>query len=596
VALALVVLPAGRAWSQAPPRSPAPPPAPAAPPADAPSNADPAKKVEAKAHFEKGFSLLEQGALAAALAEFLISRELYPTRVATFNAATALKKLQRFDESLDMFESLLRDFPTIPPEERTEAQQAIAAMRELVGTLDIKGAEPGAAIIVSGQTRGEYPPISPLRVSAGTHVVRVLKEGFEPFEAKVDVAGGQTAAVPVKLRPMVDSGRLRVVERGGRPLTVIVDGAEKGTAPWEGVLPVSNHAVSLRGKGRIGTAPVVVKIRSKQLSTLTLEAEELDSALRVAPEPMLAQVTIDGVPVGGGGQWVGELKSGKHRVGAALEGYLPEEREIKLERGLVLTVPIKLEVDPKSPMWRKPAHWLIDADAGFVAALPSLGGPAGCTDGCSRSLGAGALGMLHAGYELGNGFGFGLSAGYLFMTQSVTGRTETLSPAGLGPDTVDKSKDARDDLSLSAFLGGIHGSYRAGDKVPFLLRLGAGALVGQARDERYGKFELANGAGSYDVDHALTRALAAYFYADLAVRVGIRIGEHVDLSAGLQGLVMVALSQPKWDSNIELYTGKRPTKAQSTPPTDGVATYKNDPIMGSVVFGLVPALSFRYAF
>ena len=54
-----------------------------------------AEKVRAKEHFKRGLRLLREEAWAPALAEFLQSRELFPTRVATNNAAVALRKLQR---------------------------------------------------------------------------------------------------------------------------------------------------------------------------------------------------------------------------------------------------------------------------------------------------------------------------------------------------------------------------------------------------------------------------------------------------------------------------------------------------------------------
>jgi hypothetical protein len=565
--------------------------APGAPPSDAPPPVvDEAKKVEAKAHFDKGWALFQQNAAAAALAEFFISREIFPTRVATSYAGAALKKLQRFDESLDMYEALLREFPNMPAGARAEAQRALAEMRELVGTIEIKGAEPGAAIVISGQARGEYPPITPLRVSAGAHVVRLLKDGFEPFEVKVDVAGGLTSPVVVKLRPLVDSGRLRVIERNGRKLDVVIGGAVKGQTPWEGVLPVADVAVMLRGKGGLeGTAPAVVTIKSKQLSTLTLIAEELDAPLRVTPVPESAEVVIDGVRIGGG-IWTGRLKSGVHHIGAAANGYVPEVRDVKLERGRVANLAFKLEVDSSSPLWRKPSHRVFDVEAGFVVVLPSLGGPVGGCSNCSASLGKGVLGTFRGGYELGNGFGFGLSAGYLFLAESVTGRPEKLYPMGFDPTSFE-SGTAADDLRLSAFLGGAYASYHYGESVPFLMRLGIGGLVGQLRDERNGTFKPVNGpaSGAVPVDAAVTRAMAASLYVSAALRVGVHLGNHVDLSAGVEGLVLITPKPPVWDKSIQL-------KAGGKPPVDGVGSYNDDTMMGSVVFGLVPQASLRYAF
>jgi hypothetical protein len=564
-----------------------PPAAPAKPAADAPPAQpvlDESKKGEAKAHFDKGLTLLQEEAWAAALAEFLASRELYPTRAATNNAAIALRKLQRYDESLDMFETLLREFPNIPAEERTAAQRAVAELRELVGTIEITGAEPGAAIVVGGQNRGEYPPITPLRVSAGTHLVRIFKEGFEPFETRADVAGGQTARIAVKMTPLTASGRLKVAERGGRAIEVLVDNVTVGVTPWEGTLSVGNHTIVLRGKGRVGTAPVAAPVKSRELTTLTLAAEELDAALRVEPTPPGASVVIDGVPVGRG-VWIGWLKSGQHRVEIGAEGFLAATRDVKLERGGREIVNVALDRDPNAAMWKKPSRWAFDVTAG-VAFVPSFGGEVAgaCTGKCSQSLGLGALGLVHAGYQLGSGVGFGIAAGYLFGAQNVTGRSTELVPYARNGQPPPQSGTADDKLRLSAFLGGASIFYRLGEKVPVLFRLGVGAMVGQLRDERSGSFVASDGSKNKPFAVAdLERPV--YLYLDPEIRVGARIGDHVDLFAGAQVLMLLALSQPKWDGTIEVTAG-----------ADGAGTYKSAATMGSFLFGIAPTIGARYDF
>ncbi len=318
----------------------------AAPPSEA-------TKAEARIHFEKGLRLLQEEAWAAALAEFLISRELFPTRSATTNAAVALRKLQRFDEALDMYEVLLRDFANVPAGERAAAQRAIAELRERVGTIDITGAEPGASIVVGGQARGEYPPVTPLRVSAGTHLVRVVKEGFEPFRARADVAGGQTARVVAKMRALTASGRLKVSERAGRTLDVLVDNVVVGQTPWEGVLAVGSHTVLLHGKGKLGTQPAAAEIKSQQITALTLVADDLESALRVDPTPAGASVAIDSVPVGHG-VWIGRLKSGPHQIELSADGFLTTLRKVNIERGGRGSSPCSSSATPTPRCGRSP--------------------------------------------------------------------------------------------------------------------------------------------------------------------------------------------------------------------------------------------------
>src|SRR5262249_20181463 len=166
-------------------------------------------------------------------------------------------------ESLGMYEALLREFPDLPADTKATAQREIVELRGLVGTIEIDGAELGAGVSVDGESRGDYPLLEPLRVRVGGHVVRVYKEGFEPFERRLDIAGGQRAQVTAHLRALRNEeiGRLQVVELGGKELDVLVDGVAVGKTPrWEGPVAVGNHVVTLRGEGDLGTQPVSVPV------------------------------------------------------------------------------------------------------------------------------------------------------------------------------------------------------------------------------------------------------------------------------------------------------------------------------------------------
>lgn len=583
--------PAATAPQAAP--SGAPSAAPQAPPAGgATEDTGPseAQKADAKGHFEKGLKLFTESAWAPALAEFQRSREIFATRAATRNAAVSLRKLQRYDEALLMFETLLRDFPNMPAGERESAQKNATELRDLVGTIEIAGAESGASIVISGTDRGEYPPVVPIRVPAGSHVVRLVKEGFEPFETRVQVAGGQLVPVAAKMKKLADSGTLQVSERGGRTLDVLVDGGlvgqTQGGVPWKGLLGVGSHTVVLRGPGLLGTQPVAVVVKSQQTSNLTLTAEELDAALRVEPTPGGATVAIDSVTVGSG-VWLGRLKSGPHKVEVTADGFRPAMREVKLEKGARPILQIPLERDPNAAFWQKPSRFAIDISAG-LPILPSFGGDVAgkCTDGCSAALGLGALGMAHGSYELGNGFGFGLSLGYLFAFQTVENRPTQLVPyankAGLpGP----QEGHARDDLRLSSFLGGLHLSYKFGEEIPVLLRASGGVMVGQLRDERSGTFVDSEGR-QFDAEKVVDQRMAIYGFVDLEPKVGYRIAKDMDLSIGVQVLLLAAITQPVWDAALhETNAGK-----------DGRGTYAAEPYFGSLVFGVTPSASFRYYF
>lgn len=326
---------------------------PAPPSASASGAASTTAKEEARAHFEKGLSLFDEEAWDAALVEFQKSRELFPTRAATKDAGFCLRKLHRFDEALDMFEALLA-FPNLPVDDREIAEREVRGLKALVGRIELRGMEPGATVVVDSRARGTSP-VPPVRVPAGTHVVRVVKQGFVPFEANVAVAGGQSTTVDAKCEPLMQGGRLKIVEQTGKLVDVLVDNVVVGKTPFEGTLSVGHHTVILVGEGNLGTQPVQAPVRVDEVTALTLAVEPLDARLRVEPSPTSASVAVDGVELGRG-LWEGKLRVGAHRVEVGQEGFLVGTRDVTIGVGAHEVVAILLERDPRASLTFKEAE------------------------------------------------------------------------------------------------------------------------------------------------------------------------------------------------------------------------------------------------
>lgn len=545
-------------------------------------------KVEARGHFDQGKKLSTEGVWPAALAEFLASRELYATWGNTLGAASALRKLARFDEALDMFEILLRDFATaVPADVRVAAQREVIELRELVGTIEIEQAELGAAITVDARSRGEYPAPSPLRVGAGTHVVRVSKEGFEPFEARVDVAGKQTERVVAKLRALAASGRLHVTEQGGASLEVIVDGDRVGRTPWEGLLALGDHVLLLRGEGELGTVPVPVVVKRDQTTRLTLSAEKLSARILVNPVPANAGVAVDGLAVGQG-RWEGRLRTGAHKLEIAAPGFLTAVREVSLEAGARAVVGVTLARDPSSPFWRKPplpSRFLLEA-TGSAAILPSFGGDiaGGCAGACSAAPGLGGYVTLRGGYERSSGLGFGLEAGYLFAAQKVTGRDATIQPVGItgvAKGTLDDTLAIRRGVFVGPWLG-----FSIGERFPLHARLAVGPLLAWINDTRSGSFTPTRPGPTYPVGPLSVTSITPFVQIAPDLRVGYRITSHFELNVGAEALILVALSTPpSWDAGRAINAG-----------SDGIGTFPTERFLGRVLFGIAPGIGARYDF
>lgn len=543
--------------------------------------ADAAKqKSEAQAHFERGLALADKGAYEPALAEYRRSVELYPTRAAMKNAAVCLRWLKRHDEALDQYEALFRTFRELPEPLKSEAQRAVVELLPLVGALVIDGAEPGAVITVDGRRRGEHPLLSPLRLGAGSHVVRVYREGFEPFEAGIEIAGGQTARMPARLARLVQAGRLRVAEKGGKALDVVVDGNVVGVTPWEGPIAVGDHAVMLRGEDRFGAPPSPVSIRAGARADLVLAAEELDAAMGVVPVPAEASVAIDGLFVGRG-TWDGRVRPGAHRVDLVADGYLKAARSVTLARGGRGMVAATLDRDPRSKRWQRPGRFLLEVGGG-AALSPSFGALGnGCSKACAQPLGAGGYGLFHGGYELGSGFGFGVEAGYLRVQQATTGRATSIQAVGRAAPSAGTADDTR---KLRTFLAGAWAGLGAGGRLRLRVRLGAGVALGTLSDTRTGTFTAQDGA-RFDVGPLIQAPSTTWFYLAPEVRLGVRLGGHVELSAGVAGLTLIGLSPRRWDATQPVRAGD-----------DGYGTFAADPLVAPVILALTPGLSARYDF
>ena len=536
---------------------------------------------QAKAHFTRGVAHADRGEWDAALVEFLRSRELFPTPKNTYNAAVCLRRLQRFDEALEMYESLFRDFSGVPAEERKAAERELTELRASVGTIELRGGVPGALVVVDGRPRGALPLSSPIRVGAGTHTVQVTREGLAPFEARVEVAGTQAASVEVTLATLTAGGRLRVVERSGKVLDVVVDGAVVGKTPWEGMIAPAEHVVHLRGADGSGTQPEIVTVKRDAPASIELVAEPLRSGLRAHVLPSSAQVSIDGVAIGAGG-WDGRLRPGAHTIEARLVGHRPLRREVGLVAGQDTVVDAVLEPEARAEPLR--ASFAVELDVGLPLGLATGGElAASCAGACSASPPIGLRAVLHGAYLTGSGVGVGLDLGTLVAFRSLTARPERLAPVGIPSGNAGAVDDA---LRLAALTVGPSVHYRV-DGGGLLLRAGGGLLLGRARDVRTGALETTKGA-RYEVDHGESDG-ASYVYVAPELRVGWRLGRRFELDAGVELLMAFALAEPRWRDE-----GRVPTSNDPRDPGDGIGTFGDRTMFGSFLFFVVPGIGGRF--
>ncbi len=416
--------------------------------ADAPDG-----KVDARQRFEEGLAHAQAARWADALAAFLESRRLYPTRYNTQNAAIALRHLGRVVEALDLLESMAREFPEATETDRAVLEAELSTLRASMALVRIEGAPAGATVTIDGVEHGSTPLGRPLRVAAGERVVVVERAGFERFEQRVTFAGGTAVTLQPTLRALPERPSVRVVERSGRPARVVVDGAVVGETPWEGSLSEGVHVVALVGDGELGTEPLAIDVHPGEAREVALDLEALGCAVSLTTEPANATLELHGVRLGEGA-WAGRLRCGRREFGVVAAGHPRLDRVVEVVPGRLQEITLSRSADDA-----RASRWLVGAELGLVFA-DSLGGGAG--DRCSADTCRTALGvvpMLRLGRHLGASFALSAEIGWASLeTERVVDGERVERRAIRGP------------------LIGIAASHRTAGRLHGVLRLALGAL------------------------------------------------------------------------------------------------------------------------
>lgn len=401
-------------------QAPATPPEPAPPVEPVP---DEVRLAQAKELFRQGNSLRSAGDYERALDFFRRSRALVASVPNTLNAALCLDQLGRYDEALELYQELLTRFSAeLTESDRTSIGPAMEGLRKRLGRLDVSSNVDGA-LLIGGRPRGTLPLTSPVPVMPGTQRVRVLKDGYETFEATVTLEAGATVTLDAKLKKLERAGKLRVDDPGLAGADLFVDGGMVGKLPWEGTLTPGRHLYFVR-RGDLGSAPATAIVVEAQTVLVGVRAEPLGPDLAVVVEPATAELSIDGVPLGQSG-FQGRLPIGAHTLSAREPGYVTETRAAPITRERAGRVVLRLKVDADHPRWasQTSGHAWVDAFGGpaFAVSLGSDAESACGEDRCSaRGLVVGAMAGLRLGYELPVGVSFDLAGGILVLGTGLT--------------------------------------------------------------------------------------------------------------------------------------------------------------------------------
>ena len=203
----------------------------------------------------------------------------------------------------------------------------------------------------TGASAARRPPL-PLRVAAGTHVLARLQGGFAPVEKRVEVGGqARPSSSTRSSRRCSQSGRLSVTEDGGKGAEVLVDNVVVGKTPWQGSSRRASTSCSCAARATSARSPRTRRCASTRSRRSSSRSRR--STARCVSSPRRAahrsRSTASSSATGSGTDT--SARAGT-RIEVAQNGFLPQARALDSRRAAHERIAVQLERDPDSPLWQ----------------------------------------------------------------------------------------------------------------------------------------------------------------------------------------------------------------------------------------------------
>jgi len=176
------------------------------------------RRAEARERFQKGVELYETGDVRAALIEFKRAYKAMPNFRLLYNMAQAASELKEYVEAYDYYLQYLEaGGGRIDTERRREVRDEIRRLEGYLASVRIRVSEPGAEIAIDGTVVGVSPLREAVIVSAGRREIVVTRQGYAPWQRRIDFAGRVTETVRVELISLSSSRSDRDGDLAMRP-------------------------------------------------------------------------------------------------------------------------------------------------------------------------------------------------------------------------------------------------------------------------------------------------------------------------------------------------------------------------------------------
>lgn len=228
------------------------------------SDQDKAKAVKLLAKGDKvlarGDRLMDRGKIEKALEDYEEALKIYneahdvfPSPKIYFPIALAEQKLGRFLESMNHYQTMLKEGEDFGDEVIKEVEASIEEVKKNLVALDLTVEQDGATISVDGKVVGTTPLDGPYWMAPGRHSYEISLEGHKSIEQQVDLQPGQVEQLQVRL----DAIPVKVVKPEKTPRKII----EKPSGPSKQPMVIS---FGVAGAFFLGATTTAILAKGKQ--------------------------------------------------------------------------------------------------------------------------------------------------------------------------------------------------------------------------------------------------------------------------------------------------------------------------------------------
>ncbi len=228
-------------------------------------------------------------------------------------------------------------------------------MLQRPGQVYVTTVPPDATVFCNGANRGQTPTTL-LDLSAGDHLLRIVKPGFRDVLRTVSLQAGERAALDLRLEPQTAMLLIHTRPPGA---DLDLNGASIGKSPLLlRECPLGQHQLTARVAGHLPRM-VNVSVADPVPQKIEIPLTSDSARIRIASAPPGAVVALDGSVIGKTPLDLPALISGKHILEMTLAGHAPYRSEFSVQAGeqrdintMLVPLPGKLAVRSTPPSAR----------------------------------------------------------------------------------------------------------------------------------------------------------------------------------------------------------------------------------------------------